>query len=63
MATPYVLSNLTKPLSKLELFEKMAEANGLGIEWARQLADPTTVLGALCVAWALAVDRRGERRQ
>ena len=53
------IEQLDEALSKLELFEKMAEANGLGIEWARQLADPTTVLGALCVAWALAVDRRG----
>ncbi len=55
------IEELPKALSKLELFEKMAEAPGLGIEWAKQLADPypTTVLGALCVAWALAVDRRG----
>ena len=46
---------------KLELFENLANANGLGIDWARQLADPdpTVVLGALCVAWASAVDRRG----
>ena len=55
------IEQLPDALSKLELFEKMAEAPGLGIEWAKQLADPypTTVLGALCVAWALAVDRRG----
>ncbi len=55
------IEQLPDALSKLELFEKMAEARGLGIEWAKQLADPdpTTVLGALCVAWALAVDRRG----
>ncbi len=55
------IEELPKALSTLELFEKMAEAPGLGIEWAKQLADPypTTVLGALCVAWALAVDQRG----
>ena len=55
------IEQLPEALSKLELFEKMAEVPGLGIEWAKQLADPypTTVLGALCVAWALAVDRRG----
>ena len=55
------IEQLPDALSKLELFEKMAEAPGLGIEWAKQLADPypTTVLGALCVAWTLAVDRRG----
>ena len=55
------IEQLPDALSKLELFEKMAEAPGLGIEWTKQLADPdpTTVLGALCVAWALAVDRRG----
>ena len=53
------IERLPDALSKLELFEKIAEANGLGIEWAKQLAGPTTMLGALCVAWALAVDRRG----
>ncbi len=55
------IEQLPDALSKLELFVKLANANGLGIEWAKQLADPdpTTVLGALCVAWALAVDRRG----
>ena len=46
-------------LSRLELFENMAEANGLGIEWAKQLAEPKNKLGALCVAWAAAVDQRG----
>ncbi len=47
-------------LSRLELFENMAEANGLGIEWAKRLAepDPTVRLGTLCVAWAMAVDQR-----
>lgn len=55
------IEQLPDALSKLELFEKIAEAPGLGSEWAKQLADPKpmTVLGALCVAWALAVDRRG----
>ena len=54
------IEQLPDALSKLELFEKMAEAPGLGIEWAKQLSDsdPKIVLGALCVAWALAVDRR-----
>lgn len=50
-------------LSRLELFEHMAEANGLGIEWAKQLAEPENKLGALCVAWATAVDQReGDRK-
>ena len=55
------IEQLPDALSSLELFEKLAKANGLGIEWAKQLADPdsTVVLGALCVAWGLAVDRRG----
>ena len=55
------IEQLDGAISKMELFETLAKANGLGIEWAKQLADlnPTTVLGALCVAWALAVDRRG----
>lgn len=48
-------------LSRLEIFEGLAEMPGLGIEWAKQFADPDPVvrLGAICVAWALAVDRRG----
>ena len=55
------IEQLPSALSKLELFATLAEADGLGIEWAKQLADShaQTVLGALCVAWALAVDRRG----
>ena len=55
------IEQIPDAVGKLELFEKLASANGLGIEWAKRLADPdpTVVLGALCVAWALAVDRRG----
>ena len=55
------IEQLSDALSSLELFEKLAKANGLGIEWAKQLADPdsSVVFGALCVAWGLAVDRRG----
>ncbi len=55
------IEQLPDALSKLELFTKLAEAVGLGIEWAKQLADPDprTVLGALCVSWALAADRKG----
>ena len=54
------IEQLPDALSKLELFGNIAEANGLGVEWAKQLADPdpTVRLGALCVAWALAVDQR-----
>ncbi len=46
-------------IRKLKLFENIADATGLGIEWAKQLADPDPIarLGALCVAWALALDR------
>ena len=53
------IEQVSDVLSRLELFEKMAEANGLGIEWAKQLAEPKNKLGALCVAWAAAVDQRG----
>ena len=52
------IEQIPEVLSKLELFENMAEANGLGIEWAKQLAEPKHKLGALCVAWAAAVDQR-----
>ena len=50
-------------LGQLELFSALAGAPGIGIEWAKQLADsdPHTVLGSLCVGWALAVDRQGEQ--
>ena len=55
------IEQLRDALSSLELFENLAQAKGLGIEWAKQLADPdeTVRLGALCVAWGLAVDWRG----
>ena len=55
------IEQIPDALSRLELFENLANATGLGIEWAKQIADhdPTVRLGALCVAWALAVDRRG----
>ena len=55
------IEQIGESLSKLELFEHLASKPGLGIEWAKQLADPdrTISVGALCVAWGLAVDRRG----
>ena len=55
------IEQLPGALADLELFELLANANGLGIEWAKQLADSdrTVRLGALCVAWALAIDRLG----
>ena len=55
------IEQIPEALSNLELFAKLADANGLGIKWAKQLADPhpQIKLGVLCVAWALAVDRRG----
>ena len=55
------IEQLGEALSRLELFEHLANKPGLGVEWARQLADPdrTIRVGALCVAWGLAVDRRG----
>ncbi|MDE2928473.1 MAG: hypothetical protein OXT71_18980 [Acidobacteriota bacterium] len=55
------IEQLPGALSSLKLFEYLANKPGLGIEWARQLADPdpNVRLGALCVAWGLAVDRRG----
>ena len=55
------IEQLPEALRSLELFENLASANGLGIEWAKRLADPdpTVQLGALCVAWAHAVDHGG----
>ena len=52
------IEQIPDALGKLELFENIANAPGLGIEWAKQLADPDPAvrLGALCVAWALAAD-------
>ena len=57
------IEQIPDAISKLQLYKNLASKPGLGIEWAKQLADPTTVLGALCVAWALAVDRRGSGDQ
>ena len=55
------IEQLPGALAHLALFENLANKPGLGVEWARQLAEPdlTVRLGALCVAWCLAVDRRG----
>ena len=50
------IEQLPEALHKLRLFENIANSRGLGIEWAKQLADPATRLGALCVAWAMAID-------
>ena len=54
------IEQLPEALRALKLFEELAGAEGLGIEWAKQFAEPDPVikLGALCVAWAQAVDRR-----
>ena len=55
------IEQLGEALSKLELYEHLANKPGLGVEWAKQLADPDRAIrvGALCVAWGLAVGRRG----
>ena len=55
------IEQLADSLSELELFENIARMPGLGVEWAKRLAerDQAVRLGALCVAWGLAVDRRG----
>ena len=55
------IEQLGEALSKLELYEQIANRPGLGVERAKQLADPdrTARLGVLCIAWSLAVDRRG----
>ena len=55
------IEQLPDALIQLALFENIANKPGLGVEWAKQLAEPDRAvrLGALCVAWALAVDRRG----
>ena len=54
------IEQLPVALSGLALFAQIAVTPGLGIEWAKQLADPDpgVQLGALCVAWGMAVDRR-----
>ena len=59
------IEQLPEALEKLALFDNMANSHGLGIEWAKQLADPDPAvrLGALCVAWGVAVDRRGSGDQ
>ncbi len=46
-------------LDKLALYESISKTPGLGIEWAKHLADPdaSVRLGALCVAWAHSIDR------
>ncbi len=53
------IEQIPDALGELELFELLANANGLGIEWAKQLADSDGAvrLGALCVAWTVAIDR------
>ena len=58
------IEQIHEAMLRLELFEKMAKMPGLGVEWARRLAepDPAVRLGALCVAWGLAVDRRGDSK-
>jgi len=55
------IEQLSSALSDLKLFDALANARGLGIEWAKQLADPapSVKLGALCVAWSMGVDRQG----
>ncbi|MDE0338299.1 MAG: hypothetical protein OXI80_11560 [Caldilineaceae bacterium] len=52
------IEQIPDALGKLGLFENIANVPGLGIGWAKQLADPSPAvrLGALCVAWALAAD-------
>ena len=59
------IEQLPHALSSLGLFENIANKPGLGIEWAKQLSepDPEVRLGALCVAWGLAIDRRGSGGQ
>ena len=52
------LEQIPVALDKLEFFKEIAQPKtGLGIEWARRLADPDTALGALCIAWAQSIDR------
>lgn len=55
------IEQLGGALSSLELYEHLANKPGIGVEWAKQLADPDRGIrvGALCVAWGLAFDRRG----
>ena len=59
------IEQLPEALQELALFENLANSPGLGIGWAKQLADPDPAvsLGALCVAWGLAVDQRGSGGQ
>ena len=51
------IEQLPNAITKLELYKNISQANGLGIEWARKLADPKNELGALCVAWVHSLNR------
>ena len=53
------IEQLSHALDKLEIYENISNASGLGIEWAKRLADPdaSVRLGALCVAWVHSMDR------
>ena len=51
------IEQLPNAITKLELYKNISQANGLGIEWARKLAEPQNELGALCVAWDHSLNR------
>ena len=54
------LEQIRATIRSLEFFARLAEAPGLGVKWAKRLADPDPQLrlGAACVAWAAASDQR-----
>ncbi len=55
------IEQLDEAISNLKFFKLLSDKPGLGINWAKQLADgkQSVRIGALCVAWAQAVDRFG----
>ena len=59
------LEEIPKAKANLQNYQVIADTPGLGLEWARQLADsnPFVVLGVVCVAWGVAVDRADEGKQ
>ncbi len=55
------IEQLDTAISNLEFFEIVLNSHGLGVEWAKRMADPekNIRLGTFCVAWVEAIERIG----
>ena len=55
------IEQLDTAISNLEFFEIVLSSHGLGVEWAKRMADPekNIRLGAFCVTWVEAIERIG----